>query len=355
MPRILVSITAHGLGHLGQIAPLLRNLIRVRRDVVLTVRTAISADIVRQQIGQQAEVEYAADDFGVCVRNGFEIDAGETYNAYTALQAKWPEVFNAARTAIAAQKPDLLLANIGHVAIAAGNSLSIPVYGISSLDWYSVLSGYENMVEAPFLETIATSYAGAAGFLELEPSFAMGPWASRTLIGAVAALGRDRRAALNEILALSSEQRLVVCAFGGGVPASPPTDWRRCPSTTFLAPASWAGAENVIPLDRVPMSFIDILASSDACITKLGYGIAMEATRNRVALLYHRREGWAEDIGLAGWIHANGRAVRIDLPTLDAATLDQTLAALSARITPANFAFEAEERFLAFVEKALAH
>jgi hypothetical protein len=67
----------------------------------------------------------------------------------------------------------------------------------------------------------------------------------------------------------------------------------------------------MIDAARLPMAFIDVLASCDAVLTKPGYGTYTEAVCNGVPVLTLARPDWPETAGLNAWARRHGRLQEI--------------------------------------------
>ena len=325
MKRILFSVSGHGLGHLGQVAPVVRAVRALRPEIAIAVRTGIDRRVVEARLGFPVGHVAADDDFGVEIRDGFDIDLPATGRAYDRLYDRWPDVLRDACAGIAAARPDLIVANAGFIPLAAGAELGIPSVGLASLDWHTILGGYWAGERPHVLRLMDDAYASARGLFAFAPATAEAAWRRTTVLGPVADLGRARGDALRDRLGVPRTHRILLCAFGNSPPPPPRTDLLTRPETVFLVPRTWGGARSTVTIDDLDWPFIDLLASSDACLTKLGYGVAAEAVRNDVPLLYHRRPGWREDAVLSAWTEAHGRAMRVDLSDLDAPGLRHAL------------------------------
>ena len=81
------------------------------------------------------------------------------------------------------------------------------------------------------------------------------------------------------------------------------------------------------------MSFIDMLASCDALVTKPGYGSFVEAAAHAVPVLYLPRADWPETAWLAKWIQQNGQSRVVGEGDLQADRLVEALEGLWAMPT----------------------
>ncbi len=80
--RLLADISAHGLGHLAQTAPVLNRLARLAPTLHLTVRSALP----REHLGRRIDVSFdhvpEARDFGYVMHNAVDIDLPASAQRY---------------------------------------------------------------------------------------------------------------------------------------------------------------------------------------------------------------------------------------------------------------------------------
>ena len=89
MAQLLASITAHGLGHLAQTAPVLNALRRRRPDLRLTVASTLPEARLRQRIDGDFRIEARALDIGFLMHDAFRVDLDASAAAYRELHADW--------------------------------------------------------------------------------------------------------------------------------------------------------------------------------------------------------------------------------------------------------------------------
>jgi UDP-N-acetylglucosamine:LPS N-acetylglucosamine transferase len=73
---------------------------------------------------------------------------------------------------------------------------------------------------------------------------------------------------------------------------------------------------DILTFSRTGLPFIDLLASSNVVITKVGYGSFVEATAHNVPVLFLDRPDWPETPYLTAWLFQYGNAAVIDAATL---------------------------------------
>ncbi len=183
------------------------------------------------------------------------------------------------------------------------------------------------------LEQILAAYRAAQGFMACAPALPM-PDLDTTPVGPIARLGENRRAALNDALGLAASDRLVLVNLGGIGRGFDPEAWPATAGGDWILPrGAGAGRADAHGFDAVEMlgfSFIDLLCSADAFVTKPGYGGIVEAGCNGVPVLYVPRGDWLEEPGLIAWLSAAVPAVGIGRTALAAGALVEPLEELLA-------------------------
>jgi hypothetical protein len=130
---------------------------------------------------------------------------------------------------------------------------------------------------------------------------------------------------------LSSATR-IVAIFMGGVPTDLPLErWPRQADLHWLIAGShYPSRADMTPISRIDDSYIDIVCSCDALITKPGYGGFAEAACNGIPALYVPREIWPESPHLVAWLEREARCLRLDREDLDSGNVLSRLEALWA-------------------------
>jgi UDP-N-acetylglucosamine:LPS N-acetylglucosamine transferase len=91
---------------------------------------------------------------------------------------------------------------------------------------------------------------------------------------------------------------------------------------------------DMIAYESLQMNFADVLASSDAVITKPGYGTFTEAAYAGVPVLYVTRRDWPEEPYLVRWLKENGTCLEVDRAVLHKGELDLVLQQLWSQGLP---------------------
>ncbi len=309
--HLLVDISAHGLGHLAQTAPVLEALGELTGGLRLTVRSALP----RQQLTRRISADFRhipeARDFGFVMHNAVDIDLAASAQRYREFHAGWPQRIEAEADWLRQQRVDALLSNVAYLPLAAAAVAGIPAVGLCSLNWADLFWHYFGAEPwaAEIHAQMLAAYNAATGFLRVTPGLAMTGLSRRHDISPIAGIGRRDRARTARLLDLEESQRWVLLAMGGMEFRLPVQDWPQTPGLCWLVPDEWqVRRRDVRGIGAADMNFTDLLASVDAVVTKPGYGTFVEAASGGIPILYLERDDWPETPHFAAWLAVNARA-----------------------------------------------
>lgn len=309
--HLLVDISAHGLGHLAQTAPVLDALIALVPDLRLTVRSAIPRERLARRIAADFAHVPEARDFGFAMYNAVDIDFAVSARRYRDFHANWTQRVAAEADWLRQHRVDALLSNIAYLPLAAAAAAGIPAAGLCSLNWAELFAAYfggEAWAGEIHAEMLA-AYNSGAGFLRVTPGLPMTYLRHGRDIEPIARLGRRNRTGVARLLDLDPSRRWILLAMGGMEFRLPVESWPQTPGLSWLVPAEWKVArDDIRAFDRPDLDFTDLLASADAVVTKPGYGTFVEAACSGVPILYLERDDWPETPYFAAWLARHARA-----------------------------------------------
>lgn len=319
-PHLLADISSHGYGHLAQTAPVLNELAARVPRLRLTVRCALPRDRLARRI--QPPFEHVAEslDFGMVMKNAVDVDAEASALRYVEAHRDWEAKVEREAQRLRELAPDLLLANIPYLPLAAAARAGIPALAMSSLNWADIFRDTLGATPgaAEIHAVILDAYRGADAFLRLTPAMPMDDLPNTRTLGPVATLRRPRRGELRRRLGLGEDARLVLVALGGIPMRLPVERWPELPEVRWLVPEDWqARRADALPLEAAGPDFADTFVSCDAAIAKAGYGTFVDAACNGVPLLYLRRPGWPEEECLVAWLKENGACAEVPREALE--------------------------------------
>jgi hypothetical protein len=305
-PRtIVIDVSSHGLGHLGQITPVIQGLIGAHPTARIIVRSTHAAPVVRSFVGSRVELDTPPPEATFVMRGPTVIDEAESAAAYRALHARWDDHLDRETARLATLAPAVLVADIPYLSLAAAKRLGVPAVALCSLNWLDLYRAYcGRQRDAPaILHTIEAAYRSAEVFLQPQPHMPMTYLANRRSIGPVARIGRQRKGEIKTALGIPQSEQIVLVTFGG-IRSDRPLQLPE------IAGVHWLIGSGNVPaaacdIGRLDMSFIDVLASCDAVVTKVGYCTFVEAACNGVGLVSAPRADWPESGPLIEWARRN--------------------------------------------------
>lgn len=309
--HLLADISAHGLGHLAQTAPVLNALAARIPQLRLTVRSAIP----RERLARRVEVEFAhvpeARDFGFAMSNAVDIDLAASAQRYRKFHTGWPQRIAAEAGWLRRHRVDALLSNIAYLPPAAAAVAGIPAACLCSLNWADLFAGYftgERWATEIHAQMVA-AYSAAGCFLRVTPGLPMGGLPNCRGIAPIAHVGRCDRSRVASLIDLKQNERWVLLAMGGMEFRLPVESWPHHPGLNWLVPGEWQiRRDDMRAFDVAGLHFSDLLASVDAVVTKPGYGTFVEAACSGVPIVYLEREDWLETPHFAAWLDVHARA-----------------------------------------------
>jgi hypothetical protein len=319
--RVFLDVTAHGLGHLAQCAPVVTILRqRMPQTLQLVVRSGLPRALLESRLGPLTAYVPSDSDFGMVMKTPFDVDGPASLRHYWDLHRCLDADIDECVALLKAWRCDAVLSNIGHVAPVAALRAGLPSVVFSSLTWHEVLAACagDDPSVAALVAAIRGCYATATRVMRLCPGTPFDGLVSTAVARPIARRGRNRRADLARALGISPERPIALLAFGGMMPLRP--DFVANPGAfALIGPAAWACA-HLTSIDDLSLSFEDVLASVDVVISKPGYGIVTEIACAGKPSVLVGRTGWPEAPFLVRWLQQSTCCVHID--SLQALTAD---------------------------------
>ena len=335
--HLLAAISGHGYGHMAQLLPILQLLHARHPEVRITLRTPLPREVLAERLPIPFDYTHAQVDLGLAMASAVETLTEQSWREHLEFHRGWEAKVAAEAEALRAVRPDLILADVPYLTLAAAKRAGIRAVALCSLNWADLFDHYcgDRPHADELVGVMRDAYASAELFLQPRPSMPMEWLANRRSIAPLARIGRDRRAEIDAALGLRGGERLVPVALGGIPMRLPLEHWPEVDGLHFVVPPQW-GIErrDIHPWDRLETPFIDLLRSSDALIAKPGYGTFSEAACNGIPLLYLPRGDWPEEPFLVEWLEANGRCAPVRREALDDGVLHEPLEALWAVPAP---------------------
>jgi hypothetical protein len=308
--HLWLALSPHGYGHAAMTAPVVEALRRRVPDLRLTIQTSVSRSLLEERYGPDFTHVSEIPDFGLRMLSATEVDVETSAEAYRRQHADFSGLVESEARRLRAAHPDVVLANVPYVTLAAARRAGIPSVALSSLQWADMYRHYlGHLPEAgPILADIVSAYHSASAFLRVTPAMEMPSLDNVVHIGVVGRRGRDRRDELGRKLA----GRVGLVAFGGIDHDLAMEHWPRLDGWTWLSAQDCPpNRGDILPWTGAGMPFNDLTASVDVIITKPGYGTFTEAGMAGTPVLFITRADWPECPSLDVWLMRHTRAVAV--------------------------------------------
>jgi hypothetical protein len=328
MPHLLVDITPHGYGHVSQTSAVVNELAQLVPSLQVTVRTTAPHEFLQQRFQCEFRHIPLAFDFGMKMANAVDVRVGESAAAYRQFHADWRQKVEREAQAMRRLRPDLLLANVPYLSLAAAHAARVRAVGMCSLNWADIYRHYcvEDKASQVIHEQMLEAYLSAEYFLMVQPAMPMADLSNARSIQPIARSGGALRCHIAANSDQSEGEKLVMVAMGGMEFRLPMQNWPRLPGVRWIVPQSWEiGRDDTTPLESLHLPFTDVLASCDAVITKPGYGTFTEAACAGVPVLYLTRHDWPEEPFLVQWLKQNVACLEVERGALQAGDLEPAL------------------------------
>ncbi len=335
--RLLVCVSHHGFGHLAQTAAVLNALQAKRPDVEYVVRTALARSVLERRLHFPFRHVSEPVDCGMVMRDALRVDLAASLEAYRGFHRGWDTRVIQEGEWLTGMGVDRVFSNVAYLPLAAARRIGLPAMALCSINWSDIFRHYlgDAAGSGVITDQILEAYREAGRFLRPEPSMPMADLGNTVSISTVVDWGRDRRGELRQRLGLETDTRLVLLGMGGVDYSNGLEHWPSRADLAWLVPDEWAGMRrDLYPFSDTRMSFLDLLASSDALLTKPGYGSFVEAAVHRVPVLYLDRPDWPESPWLVSWLERHGRCSQISEAELQTERVPKVLDHLWDTVPP---------------------
>lgn len=338
--HLVIAISYHGFGHIGQTAPIVQALKQQHPDLRITLRSAAPKHKLIERFGSAMHIQNKQMDVGMIQKNALNVDLEKSLQAYNHFHTNWASKVQYEADALTRLNADLLLSNISYLALAGAKAVNLPALAYCSLSWDDIFQNYfsDTIIFDRVYRQMLDAYDYAERFLAPEPSMDMPGRKNKMCIGPVAQQGTCQRNHILNQLVLPPDTHIILVSVGGMEINIPTKSWPQIKNTLFLVPDSWDtnNRGNVYKINEFSYPFIDFLQSCDVLITKPGYGSFVESACAGKRVLYLNRENWPEQSCLTKWLHSKSPCNLIERNDFCDDTFEKKLIDILKKDTPNN-------------------
>ena len=306
-PDVVFYISGHGFGHASREVEIINALGRLRPDLRMVIRSAVSPGLLARTITVPYELRPGPCDSGIIQSSSVTHDDEATVQAAIEFFGTWSARIESEIRDFGADLPALIVADIPPIAFEIGDRIGVPAIAISNFTWDWIYETHPGMTDAApwLLPAIRGAYAKATQALELPFSGGFEVFPRRHSLPLVARRPTRSRAETRTYFGLPAGRPVVLLSFGGyGLPDLNLHDvdclgrWTVVTTDriTPQGPPVPPGVAYVLESAFVGSGFRyeDLVAAADVVITKPGYGIVAECVASGTAMLYTSRGHFRE-------------------------------------------------------------
>jgi hypothetical protein len=299
---IVAYVSGHGFGHATRTAEVLRLVREQAPAVPLCVVGSAPARLFKSSIGGEVALRTEECDVGLVQRGPLEIDEGASLERWRGFVGDWTQRVERERQWLRDIGARVVLGDIPPLAFEAAASAGVPSVALANFSWDWI---YRHLAVRQAGLADATEWAASAyrkATLLLRLPFA-GDLSVFPRVEDVPLVARRPRVAPTESrrrLDLPRE-RVVLWSFGGHALAGFDYDVLGqlgrfrfvVTDTTGESPANVTRVSDG-QLERLGLSYVDLVAAAEVVVTKPGYGIVSDALGARTRLVYTDRGDFPE-------------------------------------------------------------
>lgn len=313
--RIWCAISGHGFGHLSQVIPILKQLAKTV-SLTIHISTPLPHTLIQKNLEHPFSQECRSQDVGLVQNDPMVVDLPKTFTALKTLHDNWDTQLHLEKQALAQWKPDLVLADIPYIPIAAAAELSIPSVAIASLTWDAVLSAYfsSDIPEVHlWLHQMRQAYAQTTLALMPTPTLPGDIFPNRIHIPPLTTPGYPQKDRLRHTLGIDpKDKKPLILVSLGGFPAQnlPLENLAEESRFHWLIDLSITKKQNHLHTTQTlfDWNFSDIIASVDGIVSKPGYGTSVLASVHQQPFLYICRGLFPDEKIICDWLKKVGRS-----------------------------------------------
>jgi L-arabinokinase len=286
-------ISGHGFGHASRTMQVIKSLAAIATDVPIHIKTSTPRWFIETNLSpDHYTYHFQKNDVGVVQLDSLRLLPKETFKELEDFFSRREGLVEREAEWVGDSGIGLIVSDIPFVSFQVSNKAKIPGVGIANFSWDWI---YEPFLEEfpryrPLVEQIRQAYSLCDRLYRLPFHGDMSAFPHITDSPLIARISRRDRRETRRILDLPQDRKLILCSFGGmGIdkPVSfTDSSFELFFTTEKVKPAPGARAVSPEKMREAAISYEDLVAASDAVVTKLGYGIVSEAIANKTPLLY---------------------------------------------------------------------
>jgi hypothetical protein len=310
---IVFYISSHGFGHASRAIEVINAILARRPETRVGVRTAAPRWLFDLTVKGKVTFSTLETDTGVVQVDALTLDEADSIRRAASFHSDLVTRAASETRALRELGAGLIVGDIPPLAFSVGAAAGIPSIGLGNFTWDWIYADYPRVRLAPsLLPAIRGAYAKASMALRLPMWGGFESFSNVRDIPFIARHATKTREEVCKLLKIPADKPIVLSSFGGyGLPGLDTDLLAKFKKYTVITTANvpMSRARKDTPLSERKGSFVsineegmydagvryeDLVAASEAVVTKPGYGIIAEAIANDAAILYTSRGHFPE-------------------------------------------------------------
>jgi hypothetical protein len=310
---IVFYISSHGFGHASRSIEVINAILARRPETRIGVRTAAPRWLFDLTVKGKVSFSTMETDTGVVQVDALTLDEADSIRRAASFHSDLVTRAASETRALRELGAGLIVGDIPPLAFAVSAASGIPSIGMGNFTWDWIYADYPRVRLAPsLLPAIRGAYGKASMALRLPMWGGFESFSNVRDIPFIARHAAKTREEVCKLLKIPTEKPIVLSSFGGyGLPGLDTDLLSKFKKYTVITTANvpMSRARKDAPLSERKGSFVsineegmydagvryeDLVAASEAVVTKPGYGIIAEAIANDASILYTSRGHFPE-------------------------------------------------------------
>jgi hypothetical protein len=289
---LVAYVSGHGFGHATRLGEVLA-AVRARAPALpITLVGVVPERLVRRAVAGPLQLRPVATDVGLVQRDALELDEAASARACRAFDAAWGDRVEAEVAFLRGCGARAVLGDIPALPFEAAARAGLPSLALGNFSWdwiYRHLAARHPSL-AGSASRAAAAYARVGRLLELPFAAGLGAFPVREAIGFVARRPSLERGEARRRLQLDGRPAVLVSFGGVGLPSLARAALERDAGLRWILPDELTEAR----LDRLGLTWPDVVGAADVVVSKPGYGIVTDAIGAGTRLVYTERGDFPE-------------------------------------------------------------
>jgi L-arabinokinase len=332
MKKIAYYITAHGYGHGTRSCDILNALRAADPDIPIIVKTDLPVDFMGSRLSNDISLCQGAFDVGLIQKDSIHVDLDASIQEIEQLYARETELIAQERIFMQEENIGVVVADIPAIPLAAAQQAGLSNIGCANFGWDWIYSDFidHDPRWKIYVDKFRKVYKKTDLLLRQPFAEPMAAFPNQIDLPLLANPGTARRELIADKTGADPTKTWVLLSFTTlNLTEDALQNFAQLKQYELFSvePLEWPES-TVRSISRSDVSFADILASSDAVVTKPGFGIVSECIANNKPIIYSERENFKEYPVLVSAIKRFCRQAFIPNTELYAGKLERALKAI---------------------------